>query len=211
MSEYNTKIVEEMANNVVNKLNKLKMDGDYLNFSCTVDTYVEFVEETNSGYEISLMTYDLKIGGPDDNDENDSTLEYNLIKNFKSIANTLYPKATVSSDCSSEKGHWYMSFAFKEEKVKRTKIQKLEEEKVKFTKELNEFNDKIYNRILNQKSNKKTCKNCDSSVTTSYFKSHKCPVCNAPSYTDTDKKRFDNLTDRINKRTSEIKKLINKK
>jgi len=91
-------------------------------------------------------------------------------------------------------------------KESKTKIS-LEEQLEKYLNEMITFNNNIKNRIINQKSKKKTCSNCDSNVSTSYFKSHKCPVCNNAMYTDTDKKRFNNLSLKI----KNTKEKINKK
>lgn len=200
--------VKFIANEIINNLNKIKVSGDYLNGTWAVDTYLDNVMIDDDGnYEIALRTLDMKIGGPDDNDENDGRMEDELRDNFKKILKKSFPDLVIVGEMYGSKGSWYFRCEFKSEKSKNKKKNTLQSELKKYREELIDFNNSIHLRIQNQKSKKKTCANCDSNVNVSFFKSHKCPVCNCDMYTETDKKRVNNLKDRIKTRETKLKNL----
>jgi len=203
--------VKTIINQIIKQLNKIEMTGYYLNYACTVYTYLQDVSLTENGtYEINLITNDLKIGGPEDLDDNDSKLEENLRSNFIKLLKKHSKDLFIVDTAYSEKGHWYYTVSFKSDKKINSiikKINTLNSEISQYKEELISFNNKILQRILNQKSKKKTCPICDSNITVSYFKSHKCPVCNSPMYTSTDIKRVENLTKRIKDREAKVRSL----
>jgi len=92
----------------------------------------------------------------------------------------------------------------KEEKL-NDKAKKANDKVKKYQQELIDFNIKIQNKIQEQSSKLKTCSHCDSKVNIKHIKTHKCPVCSAPMYSNTDLKRFNNLTIKINKSKEEVK------
>ena len=211
--------VKRIIRTVLSELETIELSGYSTNGSFKMKTDIRYINQGDSVYCVGLNTYDLKIGGYDDEDSNDSLLEQNLRREFKRILKKVSKELKIVDEIYSEKGSWgfYVSFDFKNKeqyvstlKKQQEKISKKEKEVQKYQDELTAFNSNITQRIKNQKSKKKTCSNCGSSINVSYFTSHKCPVCNTEMYTATDLKRANNLKDKITKHKKELNNLKNK-
>jgi len=96
------------------------------------------------------------------------------------------------------------SILTKEEKL-NNKALVANEKLVKYNKELTDFNLKVQNKIQEQSSKLKTCSHCDSKVNIKHIRTHKCPVCSEAMYSNTELKRFTNITSKIDKSKQDIK------
>ena len=94
----------------------------------------------------------------------------------------------------------------KEEKL-NSKAKNANDKVNKYQQELIDFNLKIQHKIQEQSSKLKTCSHCNSKVSIKYIKTHKCPVCSTPMYSNTDLKRFANLTTRIQTSKEDVKNI----
>lgn len=152
---------------------------------------------------IELWTQELKRGGIDDSDENDALMFYNLSDALTSLLSSSNLISVIDSD-SNYKGYWYIRISVNSEiknnrLSQQDKINKAFEKVQKYKQELIDFNLKIANKIKNQSSKKKTCSHCNSNISVSFIKTHKCPVCSTPMYSNTELKRFNNILARIKK------------
>jgi len=200
--------VEMIVTDALRKLNQTEVDAYTFSYKATTHTIIRDSEVTDDGeFHFYLYTDELKFGGIDDEDHNDALMEKNLFEAFTKIFKKI-SKLKVSFQ-GQYKGYWdiYLESSDPKSKSLFNKRKKLRDEITKYQNELNLFNDKVRDRIVNQKSKKKTCPNCDSNINVKYFKSHKCPLCGTEMYTDTDRKRVDNLKGRISKREAELNKL----
>ena len=202
---------EMIVNDVLKELNKTDVTGYTFHSPATTDTTISNSGVTDDGtFFFNLYSSDLKFGGIDDEDHNDALMEENLIKAFSKIFKKLSKTVKLVSFQGQYKGYWdvYLESTDGPKKNVLNKRTKLRNEIEKYKSDLTLFNDKVRDRIVNQKSKKKTCPNCDSNINVKYFKSHKCPLCCTEMYTDTDKKRVSNLKERISNREAELKKLF---
>lgn len=204
--------IRQTIERVLKELDKVKVDGYTFREPSTTRTTIRHIEETNdNSFCVELYTDELKFGGIDDNDDNDGIMESDLMDAISKIVKKSYKEITIDNTDGSCKGYWSITVSkttTKKEKSNFSKKEKLKNELVKYRNELTEFQQGVKNRILNQKSKKKTCNHCGSNVNTQYFKSHKCPVCHTEMYTDTDKKRVNTLNERISTREKSYNKLI---
>jgi hypothetical protein len=77
---------------------------------------VDSVSEEGDGFLIEMYAEDLKIGGPDDNDNNDSLAESKLLDEGEKIVQEKFPNHEVHP-VSSEKGYFGFAISPKKEKT----------------------------------------------------------------------------------------------
>lgn len=164
-------------------------------------TLRDFTDNGDGTYEACLFTYDLKIGGEDDDDNNDSIMESSLQQNFISAMLDVNSDVEIVDWVGSEKGYWPVYLRFKSEAAKYSKRQgqiDMLNTKIKTAKiAIDEVNTNVAKRISTQTSKKKGCEHCGSSINISYIKTHHCPVCSVPMYTNGDKKKIEALENKI--------------
>jgi len=95
-------------------------------------------------------------------------------------------------------------------KIKNNKLISEYKEKIKSLEySLKKIDQNIYEQIKSHKSKTKTCKECNSSINVSFFKSHLCPVCGTQLYTNTDKERILKIQNKISEFYNKIETIKN--
>jgi hypothetical protein len=197
--------INTIANEVIRHLNKN-------NFTTDKNFYVS--RAYSNQYEIDFETYDLKIGGEDDIDANDSSVFRNIVKLVKSFFNNYYSDIEIVDIESEYKGGWSLTIRKKMNKKsqrdynrKLSNANKIKNKISKYENELLELNKKITEKIQKQSAKFKTCPNCGSKISKEYIKNHKCNVCNKELYTNTEQKKVDNINLKIQKAKKELNNL----
>jgi len=179
--------------------------GEAVNRRFTTDRRID-IQPTNrkDEYILGFDTYDLKIGGEDDIDGNDSGVFSEMIDIVVTYMKKNYSDIEVDDFCSHEKGYWDVTISRKLSKTEvKTEKQKakLREKKRnlnrKYRQELVEFNQKVVTKIQNQSAPLKTCSHCKSKIAIGFIKTHCCNVCNKELYSNTEQKRVDSLNSKI--------------
>jgi len=147
-------IVKDAIESAIKTVNKMELSGDYIRYDCATTTMLNNLELTEDGYEARFLNYDLKIGGPDDDDANDSELEYNLRKNIEAEVSKYNKDIVKSGEIWSEKGWFYIIFQLKTEKKLNDSLSKLKAKVTQAESDISEFNTKVADKIKNQSSKK---------------------------------------------------------
>ena len=215
--------VESVKNDiqsVLNRVNRIELvhggcncyHGD--NKFKTNSTISSVEKDNHGGYYLNMYNDNLKIGGEDDDDENDSTLEDSLFSAIRKEVVSVNKDIEIIEIYGQEKGYFSIRLALKSEASKNKSLKMINEKILKLELKLREFNKEVAIKISQQKSKKKTCTHCDSNVNIDFIKdsynarSHLCPVCHKPMYTDTELKKLKSITDKISELKSEIQKFI---
>lgn len=86
----------------------------------------------------------------------------------------------------------------------KTQLEKVKNVEIK----LKEFDESIIERVSNESSKTKKCKNCGSVINKEYIKNVNCPICQENfTYTETDLKRYNSLIQKLEKETEKTKEL----
>lgn len=212
--------VKNDVQSVINRLNRIELrhggcdchNGDNM---WKTNTSIRSIEEHDrGGYYINLYNDNLKIGGEDDDDENDSTLEDSLFSQFRKEMSEMNKDIIVEEIYGQEKGYFSVIIKLKSEKQKDEILLSLNKKVSDLKNKIDEFNKSIALKISNQTSKKKTCSHCDSNVNISFIKndygqrSHLCPVCKKPMYTDTEIKKINAIKEKIAVLELEMKSLV---
>lgn len=164
-------------------------------------------EHTTEGIYIDLYTDNLRFDGEDDSDSNDEVLELNLQKHFLAALKN-YKDIEFVSFSISDNGHWPVVLKFKADKPAYKKLKLLLEKVYNHQDKIRQFNIEFVKKLKDQTSKTKTCKNCKSSLTITSIRSHCCPVCNAPLYSETEKKKVQKIEDKISGFKVQISELL---
>jgi rRNA maturation endonuclease Nob1 len=203
--------IKSALNNVIVKLNRIELKT----MSCGGYTYksrteIRSITQHSFGYQVLFYNDNLKIGGEDDDDSNDEVMFRDLSKHFEKFLSDYDKDIVIENMDSDYKGCFSATFTLKSEKNKNKKLQENQKKIDKINEEIRIFNNSVGEKIKQQKSSKKTCPTCGSMLTISYLKSHICPVCTKPMYTETESKKLSVMKGKIDSLQSEINSLIKK-
>jgi predicted RNA-binding Zn-ribbon protein involved in translation (DUF1610 family) len=157
-------------------------------------TTLQKIYEINDGYEVLLFNFSIKVEGSN----NDPDIE-------TKIRTAIMDEVTRTNDDIIEigfkwnsRGYFYIILQIKSEYKKKQKIERLTNKVRSVEADIHAFNLQVFSKIKTQLSKKKTCFNCDSNITITTLKSHKCPCCDKEMYTDTERGRFEILQSKLN-------------
>lgn len=188
--------IKSATEKAIVKLNSEKVSGTTRCSEDTTYTEIEGIYIHDGYISIDLRTTDLVIAY---NNSHDPFMEEQLISRLVSVMKEIDSDIVIRPMGGGEKGYWGATAQLKSEKKLNIKKDQVRQNIYKLQTELKEFDASVAKRIRDQKSSRKTCSECGSSVNVSFFKTHKCPVCFKEAYTATDKKKVDNINLKISK------------
>jgi len=153
------------------------------------------------GDNVSMVTRDNGDVGEEEYSDIDYSSGLEIIKSLKEDFNIIAKISTCDE---------WVFVNFKNTDNKReTEMLRLKAEVVKAQNNLDKMVDGVFNKIKNQKSLKKTCKNCESNISVSYLQNCNCPVCGIEMFSNTEQIKYHKLIVTLREKREKLNDFIN--